>query len=203
MSSQPAQFLAQTPRGGSFSARRGALLLTLVTMLSLVVAPSARAAETVVLRYGIFRGSLPVADLTEFAQTGVESARLKRYLKLSNQEPAKLQGILNRQITAEPRSLDLILSSPAGDALLNELSRYIYSSEDDDRAALQTAIERSTAEDQQLSLLDILQNYPTEEVSINVRRAVATYEKIARFQSQFGGLLGTGLDQILREIERR
>lgn len=182
---------------------RGVLLLSLIMALSLSWVGSARAAETVVLRYGIFRGSLPMADLTEFAETGAESAKLKRYLRLSNQEPARLQGILNRQIAAEPRSLELILSSPAGDALLDELSRYIYSAEADDKTALRTAIERSAADNRQLSLVELLQNYPTDKVDINVRRAVATYEKIAKFQSQFGGLLGTGLDQILREIERR
>jgi Alpha/beta hydrolase of unknown function (DUF1400) len=123
---------------------------------------------------------------------------------MSNQEPAKLQEILNRPIKTEPRSLDLILSSPAGDALLDELSRYIRNSEDDDKAALRTAIERSAADDQKLSLLELLQNYPTEEVDINVRRAVATYQKIASIQSQVGGVLGDGLlEQIMREVERR
>ena len=182
--------------------KRGRLLLGLSVVLSASLTSPASAAETVVLHYGIFWRSLPMADLTEFAQTGTQSARLGRYLRLANQEPAKLQNILNRQITTEPRSLDLILSSPAGDALLEELSRYIHNSEDDDKAALRTAIEQSTADDQKLSLLELLQNYPTEEVDINVRRAVATYEKIANIQSQAGGILGDGLDQILRKIDR-
>jgi hypothetical protein len=51
-----------------------------VFLVSAISPAAASAAETVVLRYGIFRGSLPMADLTEFAATGTESARLKRYL---------------------------------------------------------------------------------------------------------------------------
>ena len=197
--------------GVALSLRRGAMILStailLSTVLGVILVAPAIAAERVVLRYGIFWRSLPMADLTEFAETGVESEQLGRYLRLANQEPAKLQAILNRPIQTEPRSLNLILSSPAGDALLDEMSRYIYSDEEDDKAALRTAIERSTADDQKLSLVELLQNYPTETVDINVRRAVATYKKIAslqsQVQSQFGGALGIGLDQILREIDRR
>jgi Alpha/beta hydrolase of unknown function (DUF1400) len=164
---------------------------------------AASAAETVVLRYGIFRGSLPTADLAEFAETGNQSDRLKRYLRLADQEPADLQRILNNQISTEPRGFNLLMSSPAGDALLGELSRYIYNSKDDDKAALRTAINSSAEADQQISLIDILQNYPTENVYINVKRAVSTYQQIASIQSKVDGVLGGGLDQILREINRR
>jgi hypothetical protein len=205
MKSKLARF-SSLPRSGLAAAtlRRGALLLSVAALLATMIPAPASAAETVLLRYGIFWGSLPMSDLTAFAETGAESPRLKRYLRMSNQEPAKLQEILNRPIKTEPRSLDLILSSPAGDALLDELSRYIRNSEDDDKAALRTAIERSAADDQKLSLLELLQNYPTEEVDINVRRAVATYQKIASIQSQVGGVLGDGLlEQIMREVERR
>jgi len=182
-------------------------LTALAILLGSAILPaSASAAETVVLRYGIFRGSLPMADLTEFAATGTESTRLKRYLRLAKQEPAELQKILNDKIATEPRSFSLVLASPAGDALLGELSRYIYSSERDDKAKLRTSIESSTADDQQLSLLELLQNYPTEEVYINVRRAIATYQQIAGIQTQVDGVLGDGLggslNQILREIDR-
>ena len=181
-----------------------------VFLVSAISPAAASAAETVVLRYGIFRGSLPMADLTEFAATGTESARLKRYLRLGKQEPAELQKILNDKIATEPRSLNLVLASPAGDALLGELSRYIYSSERDDKAKLRSSIESSTADDQQLSLLELLQNYPTEEVYINVRRAITTYQQIASIQTQVEnvdgvveGVFGGGLNQILREIDRR
>lgn len=172
-------------------------------LVGAILPASASAAETVVLRYGIFRGSLPMADLSEFAETGEQSDRLKRYLRLADQEPADLQRILNSPIPTEPSSFNLLMASPAGDALLGELSRYIYNSKDNDRAALREAIDSSVAADQQISLIDLLQNYPTEKVYINVRRAISTYQQIASLQERVDGVMGSGIGELLNQVINR
>ncbi len=183
--------------------QRASFAALAVLATSAIWPTTASAAETVVLRYGIFRGSLPMADLSRFAETGEQSDQLKRYLRLADQEPADLQRILNSQIDANQRGFDLVMSSPAGDALLGELSRYIYSSKRDDKAALRTALNSSTADDQQVSLVELLENYPNQKVDINVRRAVSTYQQIASIQSQVDGVLEGGLGQLLQQIDSR
>jgi hypothetical protein len=167
----------------------------------LFLTPSAKAAETVVLRYGIFRGSIPMADLNEFAETGEASSRLRRYLNRADQEPEEFRQYLTKNVTTDPRRLDQVLESPAGDVILDELSEYIYSPERrDDEATLKSALTLAANNDNQISFVELLDSYPTEEVHINVRRAIATYNRFAAIQERVGGVLEGDLGEILREV---
>lgn len=169
--------------------------------LMLSIAPTAQAAETVVLRYGIFRGSIPMADLNKFAETGETSRRLRSYLKRANQEPEQFRQFLTKNVTTTPRTFDQVLDSPAGDVLLDELSEYIYSPERrDDRATLKSALMLAANNDNQLSFVELLDQYPTEEVHINVRRVISTYNRFAAIQERVGGVLEGDLGEILREV---
>ncbi len=169
--------------------------------LVLLLAPSAEAAETVVLRYGIFRGSIPMADLTEFAETGETTRRLRRYLSRANQEPEQFRQFLTEEVATNPRTLDQVLDSPAGDVLLDEMTEYIYSPERrDDRATLKSALTLAANNDDRLSFVELLEEYPTEEVHINVRRVAATYRRFAAIQQRVGGVLEGDLGEILREV---
>lgn len=167
----------------------------------LLMTPSAEAADTVVLRYGIFRGSIPMADLNEFAETGEASSRLRRYLNRANQEPEQFREFLTRNVATNPQRLDQVLESPAGDVILNELSEYIYSPERrDDEATLEAALTLAATDDNQVSFVELLDQYPTEEVHINVRRVVATYRRFAAIQERVGGVLEGDLGEILQEV---
>jgi Alpha/beta hydrolase of unknown function (DUF1400) len=177
-----------------------AALVGLASLLLLVTAAPVRAAETVVLRYGIFRGSVPVADLTEFAETGETSRQLRRYLRLADQEPEEFRQILTETVATDARNFDRLITSPAGDALLNELSDYLYSPRQDDQEALKTALTTSAEDDNQISLLEVLQNYPTEAVHVNVRRAIATYERFAAVQQRVDRVLDSGVGDLLQDL---
>lgn len=167
----------------------------------LVTATPGQAAERVVLRYGIFRGSIPVADLNEFAETGETSRTLRRYLRLAKEEPEQFRQVLTAEAPADSRNLDRLLDSPAGDVLLDEFSRYLYTPEQDDREALRTAFKVAAEDDQKISFLELLQDYPAKEAHINVRRAISTYQQIASIQSRVEGVLGGQLDEVLQKID--
>lgn len=170
-------------------------------VVELALTPAVKAAETVVLRYGIFRGSVPVQDLTDFAETGETSGRLRRYLRLAKQEPEDLRQFLTKEVQAEPKTLDRLLNSPAGEVILNEFSDYMYTtSTRDDQGAMRTALTRSAEDDNQLSFVELLQDYPAEEVHINVRRVISTYNQFASIQERISGVLEGGLDEVLQEI---
>jgi hypothetical protein len=166
------------------------------------IVPAAQAAETVVLRYGIFRGSLPVQDLATFAETGQASKRLNHYLKLADQDPERFRRYLTDAVSTDPKTLNFLLASPAGDYLLDQFHRYLYVPDrDDDRELLRSALETSAASDGKISLVKVLQNYQAEEVHINVRRVVSTARQFASIQSRFGGILNGRLDEIFRAIK--
>lgn len=176
-------------------------ILAGITLFELMVASSAQAAETVVLRYGFFRGSIPMADLNEFAETGETSGRLRRYLRRANQEPEQFRQFLTEDVATNSTVLDRVLDSSAGDVLLGELSEYIYSPERrDDRATLKSAFTIASTNDKRVSFVELLDKYPTDEVHINVRRVISTYRQFAAIQEQVGGVLEGGLGEILQEV---
>lgn len=173
-------------------------LVTLGTVIT--IALPTPAAETVVLRYGIFRGSLPVSDLNEFVETGETSRRLRRYLRLADLEEEQFRQILTEEVSTSPRTLKLLLGSPAGDVLLQEVSEYLYvPNRRDDQDKLRTALTTSAA-DSQISLIEVLQNYPSDRVYINVNRVVSTYQQFASIQERFGGILNGRLGEIIEGL---
>lgn len=63
-----------------------ALLLGTITSV-LLYSTSAIAAEKVVLKYGVFWGSISVTELTTFTETGKVSPALRFYLSAARRNP--------------------------------------------------------------------------------------------------------------------
>ncbi|HEY9643817.1 MAG TPA: alpha/beta hydrolase, partial [Coleofasciculaceae cyanobacterium] len=82
--------------------KRGLLALMVIGGLSgLIVtalSPRATAAERVVMKYQIFRRSVAVADLTQFAKTGETTRPLRTYLRMSGQDPDKIRKTLTDEV---------------------------------------------------------------------------------------------------------
>jgi Alpha/beta hydrolase of unknown function (DUF1400) len=155
--------------------------------------PAALAAENVVLRYGIFERSVSVADLTTFAETGKRSRDLRAYIRASKQDPAKIRQTLTDKVDVNVTTVDRILNSPVGDVALNQLSQYIYtSSRTADKEALRAAIVLSASEDNNISIMEIVQNYPTQEMYLDGERLSETYAQIS--------VLRGGLDNLIERI---
>jgi hypothetical protein len=57
--------------------------------------------------------------------------------------------------------------------------------------ALQTALLESTAQDNSLTLLEVIQHYPTDEIHLDVERAIQTYNHLAEYQKPFQKALET------------
>lgn len=143
------------------------------------------AAETLVLRYGIFRGAVSIPELATFAETGELSPSLRRYLERANQEPKSLRQALNRKVDVDPVFLFRALRTPPGKALLDEASTVIHTpSRRGDRQALRGAVVSSALSDSEISGIELLQKYPTDEVHLDVDRLLETYQKVDRFVSR-------------------
>jgi hypothetical protein len=167
--------------------RRVPLNCLLITAIAasgvLLFAPVTPAAEEVVFHYGIFRQRLAVSELTDFAETGETSRVLKRYLKRANSDPEAVRQALIRPIDVDHEVLDRALNNPAGDRLLDELGKIVQTPDDEDnREALRTALDKATANDNRLTLLEVIQNYPTDEIHLDVKRAIRTYNRVAEYQ---------------------
>jgi hypothetical protein len=149
----------------------------------LVSAPQAQAADEIVFRYGILRQKLSVSELTKFAATGEQSPVLERYLQRTNANPEEVRQVLNQTVAINSKTLDQGLNNVVGNLLLDELGKIIQTPNDqDNRAALRSTLIASTQADNQLTVLEVIQNYPENEIHLDVKRAIKTYNRIAQYQ---------------------
>jgi Alpha/beta hydrolase of unknown function (DUF1400) len=161
-------------------------------MLSMILGSSAAiASEQVVLKYSAFQRSVQVADLAKFAETGEMSRPLRAYVRMSGEDPKNVRETLTKPVAIDAVTLDRVLNSFAGEALLSQLSQYVYTrSSDANVPALRSAMVLSASDDNQITLLELLQKYPTKQVLVNGNRLLAAYNEIQSISEKLKGVLG-------------
>lgn len=165
-------------------------MLSGLVAIALVGAGDAMAAERVMLTYGPFRRSVSVEELTTLAETGEASRAIQFYLRAANKSPQDLQELLNREVDMDVVLVDRVLNSFVGRLALDQISTVIYTpSRQTDRQALRSALVLSAADDDAVTLLEIMQNYPTSEVYVDGERLVDAYRQLAALRERFDFLL--------------
>lgn len=145
----------------------------------LVASSPAIAANRVILKYKILRESVSVPELTTFAQTGEMSNDLQTYFRLSGQKPETVRSTLTKPIKVDPVLLDRVLNSPLGNGILDQLGQAIQTPKGGaERQALRAALTLSASGDGSISILEILQNYPTDEVVVDGDRIEGAYRQL-------------------------
>ena len=175
---------------------RRSLLLSLVIAFSLSNG-SAFAAENVVVKYRIFRESLSVKELTNFAQTGELSTSLRVNFALAKQQPKVIRGYLTETVTVNPVLLDRILNSPVGNIVLDRIGEAIHTpSRTADRQALRAALILSASSEvsnsgdkNNVSLIEIIQNYPASEVEVEGEVLERAYRQLRQLGGNVQDLL--------------
>lgn len=185
-------------------------LNSLITKLSLILgigvsvplwATGAIAAERVVLKYSVLRQSVSVAELTTLAETGETSRSLRRYLRLAGKQPEEVRQTLTEEAQVNVILVDRGLNNPVGDTVLDQISEAVYPpSGEASREALRSALVLSASDDNRISLIEVIQNYPTDEVVVDGNRLVAAYGQLQAIQERFGDLLEGGLDGVFDNI---
>lgn len=147
-----------------------AFVSTLILGLASLVYPirPAQAADELILTYGVLQASIDVADLERLAQTGEVSSGLSFYLSFVNLDPNILRTILTTEFTVDHTLLDNLLNSEGGEYLLSEMTQVIHTpSQQANLQALRSAIILASHGDRAVTLLRVLQHYPTQQVYIN------------------------------------
>jgi len=157
---------------------KGTLSL-IVSVTTILYTNNAIAAERVTLTYGIFRPSVSVDELTNLAQTGEVSPELNFYLNQANQNPETVRRILKQEVNATPIVLDRVLNNRIGEFLLDRIGQSVSTpSGQANRQALRSAIVLSANNGNKVSLIEIIQNYPTSEVVVDAERLSETYNQL-------------------------
>lgn len=142
----------------------------------------AGAAESVRLNYRGFSRTVPVALLTALAETGDSTGSLDGLLNQAGQNPAELRSLLTNPLPVNSVVLDRSLNSGPGEWALDQLGDSIHTGVGEaDRQALRSALVLSASDDSHITLLEVLQKYPTEEVVLEGDRIQDAYNSLASF----------------------
>lgn len=148
------------------------------------------AAEQVVLKYRILRESISVNELSTFAETGELSRPLQVNLKLARQNPEAVRRFLTQPVQVSPIFLDRLLNSPVGNVVLDELEKVVHTPDRlADRQALRAALVISASRDNNVTLIEVIQNYPTSQVEVEGDRLEDAYRQLQRLSGSWRDLL--------------
>ncbi len=127
----------------------------------------------------MWQGSLPVSDMTVFCDTGEASSNLTSYIRLSNQSSDRIQNVLCKPIPVNGVTLSKMLNNPLGDVVLDLFAQVITTpSQKASRESLRGAVVTSALKNNDISIIEVLNNYPTSEVHLNGDRLVELYRQI-------------------------
>ena len=140
---------------------------------------AASAAEKVILKYSAIRMTLPVSELEIFAETGQMSPALEMLLGNAKKDPEALRRNLTKPLKVSQSFLEQALNTKVAEVILDEVSQVIRTSEGkENKQALRAALVQSAADDNEITLLEALKNYPTAEVYVEGDRLVEAYSKL-------------------------
>ena len=146
-------------------------LNSLLTGAAIIVVASSQptqAAERLYVTYGPLGRSFSIEELRNFADTGETTRRLRWYLNLANVEPEKFRQILTKQVPLNLKLIDRITYSLPGEFALFQVGQVVHTkSRRANIQALRAALIISTTNDNKISILEFLENYPTQGMYID------------------------------------
>ena len=152
-----------------FPLPRRCLAAMAAAVSSMGVVTPALSAERVRFQFGQFGRSVAVASLVEFSRSGRVNADLHptfRHLKPAAQQ--ELRMALTQPVPVEVTSVDTFLSTALGKSSLQQLVKVLDQPAAIATPALSSALRLTAAQNGKLRFIDLLEAYPTQELSINV-----------------------------------
>jgi len=127
--------------------------------------------KNLVFVFGPFRPSITVGELVTFAETGELSRGWRNYLRLAGVQEEELRAALTSPIAVDLLTLDKLLNTMPGEFLLYEVGQVVQTPQGSASIeALRSAVILSVADDNALTMLELLQNYPTSQIQVNGTR---------------------------------
>ncbi len=146
---------------------------------------NAQAVETIQLRYFGSSSTVPAEitlsldELKQFVQTGELRQQVREYFDINRQDVGPLQQVMTKQIQLPSNVGQNLTDTSVGRFVVSQLEKTIQGQ--NVAPNLQTAIRASTKDDRNISLLELLENYPTDQVTLNITGLVQTYNDVSAF----------------------
>ncbi len=153
---------------------------------------SAIATKRIVIEIGgPLEASIAVKDLEIFAKTGKTTKTISQALGISKVNPNTVRGLMTLELGADVTNLAKVLYSKLGQNVTKGVAEVVQTRHNyESHKALRSAIILAAADDNKISVLEVLQKYPTEEMHIDVGRINEIVEKVK-------GTIGN-LEELLR-----
>lgn len=128
---------------------------------------------------GPISASIKVKDLQIFAETGETTKTISQALGISKVSPNTVRGLMTLEVGADVTNIARVLYSNLGENVTKGIAevvqtRHKYESD----KALRSAIILAAADDNRISVLEVLEKYPTDEMHINVSKINEIVEKV-------------------------
>ncbi|MBW4518260.1 MAG: alpha/beta hydrolase [Scytolyngbya sp. HA4215-MV1] len=148
-------------------------LAGIVVGCNLSIAPTISAAEEITVRYGLFTQSVAIADLRQYAKTGDVSTALQDFLRyLKREDQIILRNALQVQFPVNLVALDRTLNSALGQRFLAQVAQADDRQDSAGVQALRAALILGTRPGEGLSILSVLEAYPSRRLKINLPKAL-------------------------------
>jgi lysophospholipase L1-like esterase len=168
--------------------------LIFLTLHSFLGSSSSLAAEKIVVRYGIFDQSLPIADIRKYAETRKVSSDLQSFLGyLKPKQQQQLQEALQVKKSLNIVALNKLIDSPIGKLFLSGASRAIAREDKAGILALRAALLLGTKSPEGLSIISFLEAYPSDRLVIDVP---ATLDLLSKSKLFFASNDATAKDNL-------
>ncbi|MEI1375946.1 alpha/beta hydrolase [Nostoc sp. UHCC 0926] len=134
---------------------------------------SAIAADTVVVRLGLFTESISLAELQKAAKTGELSGSLQPYVKrLSEQQRRFLLGALGINVPMSVVTVNKLVNTQIGTTILNDFATALARKDKAGVQALRAGLVLGSTAPQGLSILSFIAAYPSKRLEINLPQAL-------------------------------
>jgi lysophospholipase L1-like esterase len=130
------------------------------------------AAEKIVVRYGLFEQSLPIADIRKYGETKEVSGDLQSFLSYLNaKEQQQLQDALQVKMSLDIAALNKLTDTSIGKQILSFVSQAVARRDQAGVPALRSAIILGAKSQEGLGIISFLEAYPSNRLVIDLPKA--------------------------------
>ncbi len=152
-------------------------------LLFLIIYPKTKAAETIYLYKGNFNRTILVKELSNFEETKIPSAKLKKLMYITNLNNKQLLEALTLKIEVPLIVSSKLMNSTIGEVLLGRIAKIIHPNkilkkELSIKAIRSAIIISSYNNNQKINLIDFFKAYPNKNIGLNLNALNTTLEKI-------------------------
>ncbi|WP_414571289.1 alpha/beta hydrolase [Nostoc sp. CCY 9925] len=132
----------------------------------------AKAADTVVVRFGLFTESISLAELQKAAKTGELPRSLQPYFKgLSKEQRQFFLEALKMNLPLKVTTVNGLVNTQIGTSILNDLATALAREDKAGVQALRAGLVLGSTAPEGLSILSFIAAYPSKRLEIDVPRA--------------------------------